>query len=295
MCLLFKIHFKALFLKSMVMKKIKLVATDLDGTFLKNDRTISSRNMDALHLLGDKGILRVAATGRNLRKVSEVIQNNVPFDYIVYSSGAGIYDWQQRKHIFQQNIDVEAASVLTEYFRKQKYNFSVFAPAPDNHRLWFHKGGEECEEFNRFFSFHSSWSEVLSVNDTFHEGLCQFLLIIPEDEDNFSELKKRIELQSEQIRVIRSSSPVTKGYIWVEVFHHEVSKGQGVKHLCDLLSIPPEETAGVGNDYNDLDLLNFTAHSFVAGNAPEPVKGWFHRVPSNEEDAFFHAVQPLLQ
>ncbi len=276
------------------MKNIKLVATDLDGTFLRNDRTISQRNLEALEQLGELGILRVAATGRNLRKVSEVIAADIPFDYIVYSSGAGIYNWKEKRHIFQQNIGSEAATLLSDYFRKMNYNFSVFAPAPDNHRLWFHKGGEECEEFNRFFSFHDTWSEMLPVNGSFNKGLCQFLLIIPENEENFSLLKKEIEVQSDQIRVIRSSSPVTRGYIWVEVFHHEVSKGQGVKHLCSLLSIPEEETAGVGNDYNDLDLLNFTAYSFVAGNAPGPVKDWFQEVPSNEEDAFFHAVQPLL-
>lgn len=285
----------ALILKQIIMKNVKLVATDLDGTFLRNDRTISRRNLQALHQLGEKGILRVAATGRNLRKVLEVLNPDVPFDYIVYSSGAGIYNWQEKKHIFQQNIGAETALLLSGYFRKKKYNFSVFAPAPDNHRLWFHKGGEECEEFNRFFSFHHSWSEILPLKETFHNGLCQFLLIIPENEDNFSRLKSEIEIQSDQIRVIRSSSPVTKGYIWVEVFHHEVSKGQGVKHLCNLLSIPPEETAGIGNDYNDLDLLYFTAHSFVADNAPEPVKNWFFPVPSNEEDAFFHAIQPLLE
>lgn len=276
------------------MKNIKLVATDLDGTFLRNDRTISRRNLEALQQLGELGILRVAATGRNLRKVSEVIAADVPFDYIVYSSGAGIYNWKEKRHIFQQNIGSEAAILLSDYFRKMNYNFSVFAPAPDNHKLWFHKGGEECEEFNRFFSFHDSWAEVLSGKGSFSNGLCQFLLIIPENEENFSVLKKEIEVQSDQIRVIRSSSPVTRGYIWVEVFHHEVSKGQGVKHLCSLLSIPEEETAGVGNDYNDLDLLNFTAYSFVAENAPGPVKDWFQEVPSNEEDAFFHAVQPLL-
>lgn len=276
------------------MKNIKLVATDLDGTFLKNDRSISIRNLEALRQLGEKGILRVAATGRNLRKVLEVIPNDVPFDFIVYSSGAGIYDWQEKKHIFQQNIDVEASALLTEYFRKKNYNFSVFAPAPNNHLLWFHKGGEECEEFNRFFSFHNAWSEALPLNGSFSNGLCQFLLIIPENEEKFAVLKEEIEVQSERIRVIRSSSPVTQGYIWVEVFHHEVSKGQGVKHLCKLLSIAQEETAGIGNDYNDLDLLNFTAHSFIADNAPDPVKSWFRTVPSNEEDAFFCAVQPLL-
>jgi len=278
----------------MTKMNIRLVATDLDGTFLKNDRSISRRNLDTLHLLGERGIVRVAATGRNLRKVHDVIPEEVPFDYIVYSSGAGIFDWQEKKHIFQQNIESGPASELSGYFREKNYNFSVFAPAPDNHKLWFYKGGTECEEFNRFFTFHHEGSEALPLNGSFTEGLCQFLLIIPEDEQKFVELKEEIESMSGQIRVIRSSSPVSNGYIWVEVFHREVSKGKGVKHLCDLLAIHPEETAGVGNDYNDLDLLEFTGFSFVAENAPDTIRSAYIKVPSNEEDAFYHAVQPML-
>ena len=81
------------------MKNIKLVATDLDGTFLKNDRTISSNNMEALHKLGDKDIMRVAATGRNLEKVKQVLNNHVPFDFVVFSSGAGVFNWKEKKHM----------------------------------------------------------------------------------------------------------------------------------------------------------------------------------------------------
>jgi Cof subfamily protein (haloacid dehalogenase superfamily) len=290
----------AVFLKNikfgpMSMKNIKLVATDLDGTFLMNDRTISGRNLEALHQLGAKGIIRVAATGRNLKKVSEVISPEVPFDYIIFSSGAGIFDWKHQKHIFDQNISMEAATMLTGYFREMDYNFSAFAPAPGNHRLWFHRGGQPCEEFNRFFTFHNSHSEVFPSDGNMNSGLCQFLLIIPENEQNFARLRTDIESRCSEVRVIRASSPVTKGYIWAEVFHRDVSKGHGVKHLCSLLSVHPDETMGIGNDYNDLDLLNFTAHSFMTGNAPGALKNLFIAVPSNEEDAFAHAVQPFIQ
>jgi hydroxymethylpyrimidine pyrophosphatase-like HAD family hydrolase len=85
-------------------ENIKLVATDLDGTFLKNDRSISAGNLEALHKLGEKGIIRVAATGRNLKKVEEVIAPYIPFDYIVFSSGAGVYKWSEKKHLFNRNI-----------------------------------------------------------------------------------------------------------------------------------------------------------------------------------------------
>jgi Cof subfamily protein (haloacid dehalogenase superfamily) len=278
----------------MDMKNIKLVATDLDGTFLKNDRSISDENIKALQLLGEKKILRIVATGRNLRKVMEVIPNDVPFDYIVYSSGAGIYNWQEKKHITHRNISREVSNLLVEYFKGKDYNFYAFDEAPENHRLWYHRGQNECEEFNRYFSFHNSFSEQLPTNREIENGLCQFMLIIPENDEKFEKLKKEIEAQSGEIRVIRSSSPVTKGYIWVEVFHREVSKGHGVSQLCKMLGIKREETAGIGNDYNDLDLLEFTALSFLTENAPPELKNKFIPVPSNENHAFANAVQPLL-
>ena len=59
---------------------VKLVATDLDGTFLGSDKSVSSENLEALHLLGEKGIVRVIATGRNLMKTQEVILPEIPFD-----------------------------------------------------------------------------------------------------------------------------------------------------------------------------------------------------------------------
>ena len=76
------------------MNNIKLVATDLDGTFLKNDRSISPGNLQALRLLGKKISIRVVATGRNLGKVSEVIHHQFPFYFFVYASGAGVYNWK---------------------------------------------------------------------------------------------------------------------------------------------------------------------------------------------------------
>lgn len=277
------------------MKNIKLVATDLDGTFLKNDRTISNRNLDALYQLGEMNITRVAASGRNLQKVNEVIANNVPFDFIVYSSGAGVFNWKEQKHIYKQNIGSEAANLLIKYFVDRDLNFYAFKPAPENHFLWFHRGKEKCNEFDKYLTFHNSIAQPLSINEKTKNGLCQFLLIIPENEKKFQSLKSEIEIQSNEIRVIRSSSPVTKGYIWVEIFYKSVSKANGTKHVCNLLGISQKNTVGIGNDYNDLDLLKFTEHSFLTENAPSEIKNCFPNIPANENDAFAFVVQPIIK
>lgn len=276
------------------MKNIKLVATDLDGTFLKNDRTISMQNLDALQKLGEKSIIRVAATGRNLDKVKQVLNNHVPFDYVVFSSGAGVFNWKEQQHIYSQNINVNSVKKLLNHFVEQNVNFHAFYPVPENHKHYYYRGAEECEEFERYFDFNKTDAEELNLAVLPETELCQFLVIIREDENHFNSLKMQIESLCPEIRVIRASSPITKGYIWIEVFHKSVSKGNGVNVICRLTGIQQNETMGLGNDYNDFDLLAFTEHSFLTENSPEEIKKHYPLLPSNENDAFAKSVQHLL-
>ena len=125
--------------------------------------------------------------------------------------------------------------------------------------------------------------------------LCQLLIIIQEDSKRFEKLKLEIEEMCAEIRVIRSSSPITKGYIWIEIFHNSVSKGNGVKHVCDLLDIEYKNTLGIGNDYNDFDLLDFTEYSFITENAPSEISTRYKSAPSNENDAFAFVTQQLIK
>lgn len=275
------------------MKNIKLVATDLDGTFLRNDKSISPSNLEALQLLGEKNIVRVVATGRNLRKVREVIPSHVPFDYVIFSTGAGIYSCHEQRHLYTKNIEMEQANRLTGYFISENLNFHAFFPAPENHSFWYYRGGEACAEFERYFSYNRFSAIPLPDSGKIDSEVCQFLLVIPYDEGRFFSMKNNIETICHEIRVIRSSSPLGTGYIWIEVFHREVSKGNGVLRICNLLGIDPAHTLGIGNDYNDIELLDFTEHSFLTDNAPEELKKGYAVIPTNEEDAFAHIVSRI--
>lgn len=272
---------------------IKLVATDLDGTFLKNDRTVSCKNLEALHYLGEKKIVRVAATGRNLKKVRDVLTQQIPFDYIVYSSGAGVIKWQTGESLLSQNLAKKSVNKLLEYFIKENLNFHAFFPTPENHKHWFFRGNYYCEEFERYFSFNSAFAYPLNSNDLPNTEMCQFLVMIPEDEQQFQKMSSDIEALCAEIRVIRASSPITKGYIWIEIFHRSVSKGNGIRHICNLLEIDHKHTLSIGNDYNDFDLLEFTSYSFLTENSPPEIKHIYPVAPSNEEDAFAWVTQHI--
>ena len=277
------------------MKNIKLVATDLDGTFLKDDQSISIKNLKALRNLGDAKIVRVAATGRNLHKAEQVLNKHIPFDFIVFSSGAGVFDCKNKKHIYSKNIEKKSTTKLINYFIEKELSFHAFFPVPENHKHWYFRGEKHCEEFERYFQFNNAFASEIKTDKIPDTNLCQFLIIIPEDKKEFEKLKNKIEAISPEIRVIRTSSPITKGYIWIEVFQKSVSKGNGVKHICNLLDIKYSDTMGIGNDYNDIDLLDFTGHSFITENAPAEINKLYKSAPSNENDAFAFITQPILK
>ncbi len=271
-------------------RKLKLVATDLDGTFLKNDKSIARENLEALHLLGEKGILRVVATGRNLKKTREVIAEDVPFDYVVFSSGAGVYDWKLGELLYHQNISKQVVRQLVDFFVDRDLNFHLFKPVPENYKCWYHRGSVACSEFESYFGYNQYFSEPLPLNQDLDSEACQFLVVFPNDLDRFLTIKKELERRFADIKIVRASSPLETGYIWMEIFHHSVSKGNGVRFVCDRLQIGHEYTLGIGNDFNDLDLLEFTNYSYIVENGPQELKERFLPARSNEESAFAEAI-----
>lgn len=272
---------------------LKLVATDLDGTFLRNDKSISKENLAILEELGERGILRVVATGRNLKKVREVIAGHIPFDYIVFSSGAGVYDCHNQKLLYYQNLSKDTVQQLSDFLVEKDLNFHLFKAVPENYKCWYYRGSVACNEFEAYFDFHQSHSEPLPI-DQIDEEACQFLVVFPNDIDRFRMLQAEILQKFAEVKLIRVSSPLETGYIWMEIFHPAVSKGNGVKFICDTLHIDHECTLGIGNDFNDLDLLEFTKYSYMVDNGPQELKERFLLTMSNEENAFAKAVERHL-
>jgi hydroxymethylpyrimidine pyrophosphatase-like HAD family hydrolase len=94
--------------------------------------------------------------------------------------------------------------------------------------------------------------------------------------------------------VIRSTSPLDGKSIWIEIFPKTVSKGLAAAWLCQRLGCDPANVIGIGNDYNDIDLLNWTQHSFVVENAPYELKQKFQITESNVNSGFTKVVQKKI-
>jgi hydroxymethylpyrimidine pyrophosphatase-like HAD family hydrolase len=95
------------------------------------------------------------------------------------------------------------------------------------------------------------------------------------------------------LSVVRATSPLDHASSWIELFHPKVSKGKTAAWLASELCIDHRNTIAIGNDYNDVDLLEWAAHSFVVENAPADMRAEFKTVSSNDNGGVAEAVSVL--
>ncbi len=267
---------------------LKMIVSDLDGTLLGPDHRISDQDYQLLQWLGTKKIYRVVATGRSVYSTNKVLPADFPIDYLIFSSGAGVMDWTSRVIILQRSFTAAETAFIAEFLIQSKLDFMVQMPIPDNHYCFYLASGiRDNPDFWRRIANYRPFAAPLIQPPHALGPSSQFVVIIPDDVAIYDQIKAQLP----QFSVIRATSPLDGRSIWVEIFPHPVSKATAAGWLCERLNCPREAVLGIGNDYNDLDLLNWAGYSYVVDNAPAELKHRFRRTASNADSGFSHAVR----
>ena len=78
---------------------------------------------------------------------------------------------------------------------------------------------------------------------------------------------------------------------YIEMLPRNISKGATVMRLAEMLGVKPENTVGMGDYNNDIEMLGLTAFSFSPENAPAEVKNQAkHITPNCNQDAVAYAL-----
>jgi len=271
-------------------EQIKIVVTDLDGTLLPSMGEVSSRNYKCLEDLKESNITRVIATGRTLYSAMAVLPDDFPIDYLIFSSGAGIMNWENKQLIYSQQIDAKEVQELSQVLIDHKTDFMILDPIPLNHQFWYYQGGNKNSDFDRRLNLYKQFATPVGKIEDTRRDACQLLAILPNKEDWFEELKNKFD----DIKIIRATSPLDHESIWMEIFPLHISKGHGCEWLCKKLGLKAEDSFVIGNDYNDIDLLEWGKHSYVVDNAPKELKDKYKTTENVIRDGFAIAVEKTL-
>lgn len=253
---------------------VKLLATDLDGTIYNRENQFNVSDIETLGLLGEKKIVRVIATGRTFGSALAVIPENFPIDYLVFSSGAGIYDWRNKTLLKALNLGYINAQRATQVLNDFNIEYTVHHPIPDNH-IFFHSVSEDPHpDFERYINFNKAHA-IPEERNLPKEEYSQILAFVP-DMKVFEEIEKHFT----DVKIVRATSPIDGESIWMEYFHKDVSKANGISWVCEQLNISPSDVSVIGNDYNDLDMLRQFNDAFVVDNTPDEIKKDFKMLKS---------------
>ena len=269
---------------------VKMVVTDLDGTLLNNGQQVSSDDYNTLLNLGDQGVIRVIATGRSPFSFQRIMSVDFPVDYLIFSSGAGIMDYHTKEILYSMNLPEKIVHAIAITLRDRGVAFKVLAPVPENHNYVYYQNGELHPDFVRRMENYRGYEKPISFDPPNFGEACQFLIILPPDPAKYEELKSLFR----GVKVIRATSPIDHQSIWMEIYHEDVSKGNAVEYLCKLHKINNLDVMGIGNDYNDTDLLAFVGQPFVVADAPQELKAVYRAVASNNESGFSEAVREAI-
>jgi Cof subfamily protein (haloacid dehalogenase superfamily) len=273
---------------SKMKKECRVVFTDLDGTLLGSDQKLSNSNRQMLEDLGQQNIARVVITGRSLLSCNRVINQNFPIDFLVTSSGAGIFSHQPRELIHHFGLALPEIKTAIDVLKNLKMDFMVHDPVPDNHQFYWYRFGSRNPDFDRRLALYAGHHQKLTNLTQLKEGSAQLLSI--ETSKNASARLQELREKLSAYSVLRATSPLDHASTWYEIFPPNVSKSQAAEWICRTFDFDSETALAIGNDFNDIDMLRWAAFARVVANAPSPLTEEFLTVADHDKNGFSEAV-----
>ncbi len=252
------------------MEKIKyIVASDLDGTLILRNESISEENKKAIKEMAELGVVFAPCSGRTFMEMPEAVRENPDIRYYIGGDGAFVYDKLTGERLIDLGITNEEAQPLLDLLDEYETSYTV--------RHYGHsyidakKSTDELYDYYRYSKAYKEFAEYyVEKKDNFAafvrsldsiEMICAFF----HSTDEMEEFRKRV------VEIGDLDYAASERYN-IEVYHKRAGKGNGILALADHLGVDRSHTIGVGDSKNDLDMLEKVGISLAMGNALDCVK-----------------------
>ena len=250
-------------------RKYKIVASDLDGTLLNKEQTVSAENFCAISEMNRLGVEFVPTTGRGMNEIELSLINSPDIRYIITSNGAVVYDKKVGKPILTRYISKAAARLILEairpynvfmvvheggktYFDKSKYNseFLNVCGVGEYYGSIIGKYAEAVEDFESF---------LLSSNEI--ELICLFF--------ELDEGTRSCNQILENCGMLNAASPRAN---YLEIYSSDAGKGDTLVALADKLGVDIADVIAVGDSDNDFTMIKQAGLGLAVANACDALK-----------------------
>ena len=259
-----------------------LITTDLDGTLLSNDKTVSRENLDAIEYFKSEGGFFTFITGRMPSYVGDIVDTvkpNAPFGCI---NGGGLYDHEKKKYLLTTPLDPEAL-ILARHITESIPEIGVQLSGFD--KVYFARDNAAMEHFRAV-------TGIPNLTCTLDGIGCEMAKILFGDlrEDNIDLCARLLSEHPLAPRFDFIRSELTL----YEILPKGVNKGAVLKPLSKLLGTDIGHTVAVGDYENDIGMVKAAGVGIAVSNARPALKAIAdHITVSNEESAIARIVEDI--
>jgi Cof subfamily protein (haloacid dehalogenase superfamily) len=265
------------------MGEIRLVASDLDGTLLRPDGTVSERTRDAVAAARRAGLTLVLVTGRPPRSLAPVAAQIGLGGIAICANGAVVWDLDAGTMLDTRPLAAELAAGLVRGLRRAI------------------PGALFAVELERGFGREAGWADgadgaVLPAPEALEADALELItgpvvkLLLRHPTMSHTEVARRArEAVGEEAVVTWAGTRI------VEISAAGVTKAWALERLCDRLGVAREEVVAVGDMENDLAMLAWAGHAVVVANAQQNVLDAADEVTaSNLDDGVAQVIERLV-
>ena len=271
----------------------KFLFTDIDGTLLRSDQTISERTAELLSAAAAAGHGLGLSSGRpfgSILQISEYIHSRIriPFskEYIIANNGAQLYDCIRKKNILELRLPYE----LVDPLQKLADEFKVHIQTYTQENIICTCEDEETLSYKKRIILPVVISPVLS-DALGGQAPYKMLALSLRGSEYLMPFRNRLmQLYSDKLSCIFSGN----GYL--EIISRSADKGNALTFLTEHLQLPIQNTFAAGDSENDLGMIRAAGHGYAMANADAAVKQEADHVTllSNQEGGIDEILQAML-
>lgn len=259
-----------------------LLCSDLDGTLLRNDKTISQENKDAIAYFQKEGGKFTFITGRMPYTVEEIYHEASPNCAFGCINGGGVYDWQKQEYLWKVTLPASALT-LVAYVDEKLPSVGIQANLFD--KLYFCKENTAMARFRAITNMPNLTRRYQDIKEPIAKiifGSCE------EAEINRLEALLHAHPMHDNFSFIRSEKTL------YEILPKGISKANALAQIAQFSGISMEKTIAVGDYNNDIGMLCAAKVGIAVANARPEVKAAADAVTvSNEEHAIAKIIEDL--
>ncbi|MEK5520540.1 HAD family hydrolase [Heyndrickxia sp. FSL W8-0423] len=261
---------------------IKLVLSDMDGTFLNNSGDFNRElYRDVKKLMKEKGVVFAPVTGKQCERVEELFGDDANDLWILGDSATRIK--HNGEFVYESLMSNKLGLEIIRLLEDISLDHTIIACTRNGAVIKGNISQEEAAIVRR------SYAQVREISD-FSEINEDFVKITVHDP-----ALRCFETREKLSHFFESAYIVASEAAWIDIANANVHKGTTVEHLQKLLKVTPEETLAFGDGYNDIELLARATYSFAVRNAVQEIKDAANFITrSNEEDAVMKTIIQML-